>query len=308
MPVVTQTEPCGYVIDRTTVCELGPRQLLIATPSGGTLVRDDLAELVKDLLTSARRTITDAELEALCARRGCELAAVLQTLRSQLGFLQRAVAPVGFDSVHFFGPRDRLLELAVEHFQQLLSVPVLACPEALPGPSACPLVVNVLSTYDEAAAARVYERYRSVPRAGFSSMYFLSRYAYIDGLHVPPRGTPCHYCQFHEVRESYARTAESGQIESYYQLALRLGTREALAIPRTAIEDGAAVWYLFHTLSAFIADPTRPRTVVDQLTLGTRIDLHDGTRERFQALHWPLCACLGEATPTLSSGGVNAQS
>ena len=288
----------NYALERASVCDLGPQQLLVASPRGGSLVtRPRFAALIRSLVRTGQARFSRKSLQRLCHDHELSFADATDYLCNKLGLMREEPRFLSFSSILLLGDDALLIADAADHFRELSTIPVrTSAPNC--GLDSC-LFILILTRHDEDVVRSLYESYRATPGAAFTTLYFLSHFAMIDSLYIPGSGSPCHFCQFLDLKEGDARRHKdaSASFSRYYEYAVRLKQPEALSLPRTAIEERVALWYLFQAVAPLIVGGSERTMFTEDVACYTQLDFHSGTVKREPSLHWPLCDCLARRDP-----------
>ena len=124
---------------------------------------------------------------------------------------------------------------------------------------------------------------------------YIRRGNFIDGLHSPAHGTPCHFCRMAWLADDercVMGPSETTRGDSWYRFRRKLGAHGIECSP-SCRQPGGAGLALFHgQASLSLVSSFAAMTPPDLAQAARTVSLSSGQVGIVAVAHHPLCACL----------------
>ena len=198
----------------------------------------------------------------------------------------------GIDSVVVCSSNRFFKEMLLEELQSVLPVPILDVEKGKNESYLRPLVISFSDSFHPRQVKELYEAFHLMPQDSFLTSYVIHRSFVIDGLFVPSKGTPCHFCFFSHWKslEKARKGIHETSWYNYFQYVAQQNEEMPLSLPIECSDIGVLVSVLKKKLRWLItgevfSTPFDPRAF-------TRYNLDDGSVDADVIPHWPGCGCI----------------
>jgi McbB family protein len=198
----------------------------------------------------------------------------------------------GVDSIVVHSTHTFFKELLLQELSGVLSVPILDANDTKTDSCSAPLVVSFADAYTPRRVKELYELFRTIDGASFLTSYVIHRSFVIDGLFVPSKGTPCHFCFFSHWKslEKARKGIHETSWYNYFQYVAQQHEEIPLSLPIERSDIGVLVSMIKKKLRWLItgevfSTPFDPRAF-------TRYNLDDASVDADVIPHWPGCGCI----------------
>lgn len=272
-------------------------QLVLYSACSSSFIKDErIKGLLRWLLPFSGKIVASGglieKLEALSLEKE-------STLAYLTGYL-KLLAPCGeasldrLDAVFITSTDTRAKSLLLAELPGLVDVPTVELEGNSVASYKNPLIVAFFENFREEQIRALYRQFQTTP-VSFITSYVIHRNIVIDGLFVPFKGTPCHFCfsERWKSAEKAKRQVSEASWYNYIERAANAPESLTLSLPVDQSDIGLLVATLKKKIYWLTRDDELP-TWYDPRAF-TRYHLDEGSWDHDLIPHWPSCRCITES-------------
>lgn len=288
----------SYLVRSFEKVSPNPGGMIVFSPQGSYSVTSPAMQAVVVDLSERRGDVLSGEdVLMLLQREHIDTNAGITFLSNELGLLSPA-PPANEVATNVLVLTD--LPLVGDMLVEALALPNLCdvswrpvdgeSNEDVPNPDS---VVLLIGDYRPATIRKVYRTFGSHPNVTIVTSYLYRHIFAIDGVYIPTRGLPCHFCHRHRFETLENNRGDAPQ--SSWLAMKKFLEDDGVVVPSVLALNravqGMMAMHLKHEVEAIVGiEPSG--VVADRLGTTLRIDLRTGERVRDKVFHWEACECL----------------
>lgn len=285
-----------FYLKHFRVFDLQNISILYSTNSSIIIKEPKIKEFLKFLLPSSGKIIDVQmfleKLDELCLDKKRTLRYFqehLKLLTTCSDPSQGSIGSVLISSTHCF-----FRTLILQELKDILPIPVLNIEDDQANTYPTPLIVSFFDNFYSDQIKKIYDYFIN-KQASFITSYVIHRTLMIDGIFIPFKGTPCHFCFFNRWKnlEKNQKQITETSWYNYFQYVSTLKEKVPISLPIEQSDIGLLVTTIKKKLRWLVTGEVLP-TLYDPRSF-TRYHLDEGTWDHDVIPHWPGCECIAES-------------
>jgi McbB family protein len=184
--------------------------------------------------------------------------------------------------------------LLLQELKGILPVPVLNIEDDQAKTHSSPLILSFFDNFYSDQIKKTYDSFID-KQSSFITSYVIHRTLIIDGIFIPFKGTPCHFCFFNRwknLEKNQKQISETSWF-NYFQYVSTLKEKVPISLPLEQSDIGVLVATIKKKLRWLVIGEVLP-TLYDPRSF-TRYHLDEGTWDHDVIPHWPGCECITDS-------------